>query len=426
MLIRRRDADSPLLSPRALGRFLPRVLPAVTEYLALALAAGTQAEPSWNDVEWRIARAVAVIHGISPLLSTRLAWAGPPGWRTFLESQRTHTASRYLRMTALLAKIDELAVQQKIAFLPLKGEALHAIGLYAAGERPMADIDLLVKGGQLGAMSQAISLLGYRLVSSTPSEQGLVPIDRPAASYLGEHADQGITIELHSRIHWPMPVRVVDITAQLWPATPRSGRNDYPSLGALMAHLLMHAAVNMQLRILRMLQLHDIALLARRMSVSDWNEVLEPSVGCGPSWWSLPPLQLTEHYYPGAIPVPTIESARVGCPALLRFLTPGWRISEVSASNLRRSLFPALTWAGSVPEAANCVGNRLMRGMQALRGSPRIPATTELQPWITPSHRWRLLEVVLGRSRPESLSVIRAALDSDLPASPSQARPKAA
>ncbi len=426
MLSRARDPSSPPLSSRELSRLLPRVLPAVTEYLALALGAETKPEPNWNDVEWRIARAVAVIHGISPLLSTRLAWAGPRGWQVFLESQRIHTASRYLRMATLLAKIDDLAVQEEIAFVPLKGEALHSIGLYAAGDRPMADIDLLVKASQLGAMSHAVSRLGYRLVSSTPNEQVLVPIDRPAASYLGEHTEQGITIELHARIDRPMPVRVVDITTQLWPARPRSGRNEYPSLGALMAHLLMHAAVNMQLRILRMLQLHDIALLAPRLSESDWNQALAPGNRRGLSWWAMPPLQLTKHYYPGAIPVAAIESARIGCSALLRVLAPGLRVSEVSASNLQRALFPAVTWSRSFPEAANCVGNRLMRAMQALRGSPGIRPATELQPWITPSHRRRLVEVLLGRSRPETLSVIRAALESELPPTPRHARPKAA
>jgi hypothetical protein len=243
---------------------------------------------------------------------------------------------------------------------------------------------------------------------------------------VGEHTDQGITIELHTKIHRPMPVRTVDITAQLWAATPRPGRNEYPSLGALMTHLLMHAAVNMQLRILRMLQLHDIALLAPRLSVPDWEEVLGPNKRGGLSWWAMPPLQLVSHYYPSAIPAAAIDTAGTGCTALLRALARRLRLSEASASNLQRSLFPALLWSGSLPEAATCVANRLHRGMQALVGNAQIPVATDLQPWITPSHRRRFLEVLLGRPRPETLLVVSAALDCDIPSSPDQAQPRAA
>ncbi len=281
---------------------LPRVLPVVTEYLATALSGEGASEPDWTDLEWRIARAVAVIHGISPLLSRRLTWSGPAGWQGFLADQRAQTASRYLRMTELLARIDDLASSRDIAFVPLKGEALHAIGLYTAGDRPMADIDLLLRPSQLAPMGHALSRLGYQTLSSTAAEQVLVPIDRPAPSPLGERADQGITIELHTRIDRPMPVRIVDITAHLWPAMPRPGRNDYPSLGSLMRHLLMHAAVNMQIRILRMLQLHDIALLAPRLSDSDWHAALTPGDGRALSWWALPPLQLTSALLPGRYP----------------------------------------------------------------------------------------------------------------------------
>ncbi len=409
-----------------LRRLLPRVLPAVTEHLASALSGRFAPEPGWSELEWRIARAVAIIHGISPLLSRRLTWKGQAGWQAFLDDQRVQTAGRYQRMTNLLARIDELARLHYIAFVPLKGEALHAIGLYTGGDRPMADIDLLLKQSDLALMVHALSQLGYQTLSSTAHEHVLVPRERPPLSHLGERADQGITIELHTRIDRPMPVRVVDITAQLWTAAPKVGRNDYPSLGSLMRHLLMHAAVNMQIRILRMLQLHDIALLAPQLSDSDWTLALAPEGEFALSWWALPPLQLTAHYYPGVIPAAAIDSTATGCSALLRALSPKLRISHVSVSNLRRSLFPALSWSGSFPEALNCLGSRMHSGLRAVRGHPQIPDATELQPWITRSHRRRFLEVLIGRARPETLMAVTAALNSDQPLATDHASPKAA
>jgi hypothetical protein len=400
-------------------------LPKATELLAAALAGARCPEPVWSDLEWRIARAVAVIHGVSPLLSKHLDWTGPRGWREFLQEQRTHTATRYGRIKALLAQIDMLAAHADVAFIPLKGEALHAIGIYAAGDRPMADIDLLVRPCDLSPLSQAVTGLGYRPLWVTAEEHTLVPVDWPRPSRLGEHADNGVTIELHTRIARPLPVRNVDITEQLWPPAPQPGRNDYRSLSAMMGHLLMHAAVNMQTRLLRMVQLHDIALLAPRLSADDWIGLLAPGEGRAVAWWAMPPLQLTSHYYPEAIPALAISTAASGCTALLRRLAHRLRLSDVSASNLRRSVFPALSWVGSVPEAAYWVGNRLRSGFQALRGGS-VQAAIELQPWLTASHRHRLLEVVLGRPRPETLLVVNAALEDMHWPAPDQTQPRAA
>jgi len=48
-------------------------------------------------------------------------------------------------------RIDERGAPEGIAAVALKGAALHAIGLYAIGERPMADIDLPGATGGCGA-----------------------------------------------------------------------------------------------------------------------------------------------------------------------------------------------------------------------------------------------------------------------------------
>ncbi|HLY67316.1 MAG TPA: nucleotidyltransferase family protein, partial [Chloroflexota bacterium] len=221
-------------------------------------------EPDWDEMEWRIARAVAVIHGISPLLSQRLSWHGNTGWRAFLEAQRVHTAVRYRRMAALLDAISLQAAASGIGLVPLKGAALHALNIYQAGDRPMADIDLLVQPQDLPAMNRLLTELGYRSIVITPNEHILVPVAPSSHSHLAEHSDNPITIELHATISQSMPVRRVDITPDLWTACPRPGRNEYPSRSALMSHLLMHVAVNMQVHEVRMLQLHDIALLAPR------------------------------------------------------------------------------------------------------------------------------------------------------------------
>ena len=86
---------------------LPETLRKITETLAAELACSTQRAPDWSDFEWKIARAVAAMHGVSPLLSKTLRWQGPAGWMTFLEEQRIHTATRHRRIAELLQHIDE-------------------------------------------------------------------------------------------------------------------------------------------------------------------------------------------------------------------------------------------------------------------------------------------------------------------------------
>ncbi len=48
------------------------------------LAQPGEAAPDWSDFEWQLARAVAAMHGVSPLLATQLKWQGPPRWQPFL------------------------------------------------------------------------------------------------------------------------------------------------------------------------------------------------------------------------------------------------------------------------------------------------------------------------------------------------------
>src|SRR5438034_11324274 len=79
----------------------------ITETLAHDLACPSTKAPAWSETEWLLARAVATVHGISPLLSRSLRWQGPPGWHSFLDDQRMHTQSRHARIRELLGRLDE-------------------------------------------------------------------------------------------------------------------------------------------------------------------------------------------------------------------------------------------------------------------------------------------------------------------------------
>jgi hypothetical protein len=135
---------------------LQHALRKVTEALAGELRSPGASAPQWTRTEWAVARAVAAIHGVSPLLADTSRWHGPPEWAQFLVAQKAHTARRFLELERLLQQLDAKARVAAVGFVPLKGMALHAAGIYVAGERPMADVDLLVHEQQ---ESRAAALL---------------------------------------------------------------------------------------------------------------------------------------------------------------------------------------------------------------------------------------------------------------------------
>ena len=132
-----------------------------TETLAHELAQPSSVPPLWSEFEWRIARAAAAMHGVSSLLCAGLTWAGPEDWRHFLLEQRDQCVARHLQIERLLDAIDSHAREAGIALVALKGAALCARGVYACGQRPMADLDLLVRKDEAKAAARLLEACGY-------------------------------------------------------------------------------------------------------------------------------------------------------------------------------------------------------------------------------------------------------------------------
>src|ERR1700744_2406375 len=173
-----------------------------TETLACELGTPTDQSPPWGEFEWCIARAVASMQGGSFLLSADLRWSGPESWRRFLEEQRDHVFARHQKITQLLERIDSYARSESVALVALKGAELHRRSIYRAGERPMADVDLLVRETEVKATTRLLKDCGYTLTFTKRRhhvfESGLMGF--PNVACLGEHADSPIKIELHTSI----------------------------------------------------------------------------------------------------------------------------------------------------------------------------------------------------------------------------------
>src|SRR5258708_10084451 len=386
----------------------------LTERLARELASPTQTAPDWSDYEWTIARAVAAMHGISPLLSRCMLWQGPDAWTKFLRDQRIHTAARYSRIQSLLSSIGQKAREAGVAATPLKGAALHELGLYAAGDRPMADIDLLVRPPDAERTAALLTSLGFRQSAENWKERVFTPVDHSAPAELGEHAANGLKIELHERICEKLPWRLTDASDFIFPPQPRPGLNAYPSTASLMRHLLLHAAGSMAFQSLRILQLHDIALLAARMSESDWNEIASSNSRGVPMWWAFPPLELVTRYYESRVPARVLAALRDDCSYLLRALATRKSLIDVSYSYLWITAFPGIEWSQTIPELLAFAASRVRPEAKHIAHRERIAKTeawAQQGQWSSLSQGRHIVRWMKSRqARPVTMHAVRAAL----------------
>ncbi len=333
-----------------------------TERLAHELACPTDITPSWSEFEWRAARAAVAIHGIGPLLAGSLRWRGPPGWHAFLEDQRAQTEQRYRRYEALAKLIDREARVAGIPMVALKGLALHEMGIYRAGERPMADLDLLVQEPDMTAASGLLEAQGFHMELDFWKNR-IFKAPGGVVEGLGESCNYPIKVELHRRIHERLPLELADISPMVFPSNPQPGLNPYPSRVALLTHLVLHAAGSMTNRDLRGVHLHDLALLCRGMQAEDWDTILRNPV----PWWFAPPLQLALRYYPDIVPKTVLLRLQSTCPARLKRLTRRRSLTDFSLSSIWVRAFPGIAWSQSASEAFRYVSGRVRPDAEAQR-----------------------------------------------------------
>jgi hypothetical protein len=363
-----------------------------------------------------MARAVVAIHGIAPLLASRLRWQGADGWAQFLREETARAQRRHLRIAELLDRIDAELHQAGIAAVALKGAALYQAGLYGPGERPMADVDLLVRACDVECASQVLQSLGFQDYQTLWKNSLFTVCDPNGPWCPGEAGEHPIKIELHERICEMLPSRLTDISALVFPAHPNPGVNPYPSRPSLLAHLLLHAAGSIVDRALRLIQLHDIALFAGHMADGDWADMLRIG-GCQAPWWAFPPLVLTARYYPSRIPRWVLAEARASCPPILSRISQRQELSSVSLSFPWIQAFPSIAWTRSTAEALEYIAKRIVRDTEATsmrelasRSEPGL--SPDERRWLGVSQSSRILRWVISRPvRPLTMRAVRSAFN---------------
>jgi hypothetical protein len=400
----------------ALPRFpvLRDALRRTTERLALEVHAPRAETPDWSELDWSVARAVSAMQGITVLLANRLQWSGPPSWQAFLTTQRELALQRDARIESLLGRVGVGMRDGGVACIALKGSALRQLGVYAPGERPMGDIDLLVQPADAARVARVMHGIDYTQAFESRRHVVYAPRTGAPAAKFGEHPDNVLKIEVHTKVAEALPVAEVNISAGWLDGGARPGLNVYRAIDELMHHLLLHAAGNMRAHAIRQIQLHDIALLAPKLRVVDWRRLLETAESRGGSWWMLPPLALTERYYPGIAGRSLLAEFAARCPPLLRNRAVRATLAQVSWSNLRIAAFPGIYWSRSPREALLFARSRIFPSRVALR---ELQIAETAQPalqtvgWYGIPHFRRILRWTFARApRAQTVASLHAAL----------------
>lgn len=397
-------------------RRIDAALRAATAVLARELLDPTSKSPAWDGFEWSIAKAVAVMQGIAPLLASRSRWSDRPRWQEFLCEQRRHVSARQDRIEVLLAGIDAVAKPRGVPLVPLKGAALHMLGIYVPGDRPMADIDLFVPAEAKTAAGKVLSDCGFEVTFENWRHQlfELRSSEHRSVEF-GEHADNPIKIELHTTIRERLPVAETDITGLIAPLVPKPGLNGYRSPVYLMMHLLLHAASNMRARALRLIQLHDIARLSSRFTSDDWEELLAARPSGRRIWWGAPPLLMAVRDCGAVVPDSIVGTLQKDCPLPLRWIASRQSLADVSWSNIQIQAFPGVEWSRTPVEAMRFMFGRIWPNGETraeLRHFAEHEQGRSTISWYGVSQRRRILRWVFSRPpRVQTLRVVQAALE---------------
>jgi hypothetical protein len=165
----------------------------------------------------------------------------------------------------------------------------------------------------------------------------------------------------------------------------------------------------MAYRTLRLVQLHDIVLLTRRLTVPDWQQLIDWR-----PWWAAPPLLLIERYYGTVIPQAVMASLRGNCPPILRRMCRRQRLSDVSLSRLWLEAFPGIEWSRTAGEAMRFMARRVVPSAE-VRSDRKLAQVTDPSlaqgDWGSLSQGRRILRAMRARTpRPWPLHNVREAL----------------
>lgn len=310
---------------------------------------------SWDAATWELAPFVANVQGIAPLLFSRLH--SLPAWELLSDELREFVAEQYQlngqRMQGWQTNLQTIlreANARHVDVLLMKGCQLATAYYGNPAERVMADIDLLVKPRALSTASEAFAAAGYPEGENMQRHLRFLGPHRRIVTTVGEHPDNVMDIEAHTRLAdlcFDQQVDLTELLSNHWHETSHQGERTFAlTAPALFVFLLLHGGANVMRHTWRLIQMVDVVLVARRLNEVEWGEVARLVEVCHGGWWAYASVRIVENYLPGTIPAALLRTWQSVAPGFVRNRSRSWRITDVTLSNLSHlTLRDRLQWA---------------------------------------------------------------------------------
>lgn len=253
------------------------------------LVAGQAPPAGIPEARWADLIALALDHGLGGMLLwslRRAGWAqdGDPRWQVLVDAVR-----RYGRYSLLLERSRRQAAaafdQGNIPAIWLKGIALARTCYPEPHLRPMYDLDVLVRPGQMAAARQALLGVGFRSAQADFFELGGFTDQARHHEGLVDRTGQ-VNLELHFRLLAPtMRAPLEDAQMEwFWEQTGELSQAG-PSFRVLkpeasLLYLCAHAVLQHEEKALDLLHLLDLHLLVSQGAL-DWDLVMEQAAALG-------------------------------------------------------------------------------------------------------------------------------------------------
>lgn len=200
------------------------------------------------------------------------------------EALRLVTTMRNVHMLRVLERIAGQASANNVSLLALKGAALNLTAAAAPSERPMGDLDLLVKAEELDAVDRALRAAGCR------PGRPLVRADFfPRYCFEREYLYgrlNPIVIDLHVRPFRSLRFARLMPAEAIWEKSERVavGQSEIfvPAPEAMLIHLAAHSAMHANAR--RMWLLDQLRWVRHVEDRLDWDVFLENTARWGLTW----------------------------------------------------------------------------------------------------------------------------------------------
>jgi hypothetical protein len=290
------------------------------ERLIAFLAEHDVATETLAPADWDRLITLAHRHNVAPLLYARLNKRGvtaPPEITERLHHVYLASATRNVRLFRAVANILNALRSANIPVIPLKGACLAEAVYDNIALRPMGDVDLLVRPGDLAQALEVLRGLGY--VASHPFDMESV---RQVAHHMPQLSKPGeVTIELHWTIVNPCRnIRFDDRDLEgVWSrAMPvKIGGVDALMLSPmdLLWHLCLHASVQHRFDGIGLRDFWDMALVIRRYADEiDWEQFARRVNQWGMANGVYFALKLAEEWTGVAVPEATMRSLMPAAP----------------------------------------------------------------------------------------------------------------